>query len=308
MVDILMAVYNGEQFVSQQIDSILKQTYQDWRLIILDDCSTDQTMEILDTYQRLYPDKITYSSNLVNSHSPKDNFFNLIQDSQASYVMTCDHDDVWLPEKIEQTLACMQKAEKRFGTDMPILVHTDLVVVDENLKMLSPSMIKSQNLSPNRVRLRELLVQNQITGCTMMLNRMLANLAKDMPPEAVMHDWWYGLIAATFGKIIFLPTATILYRQHMGNQVGAKAVTSREYITNRLTHSDEIKTAIHQTYRQAAAFLERFGQELSEPQREMVQAFAQMNDSKKLRRLQTLFHYRFFKGGMIRKIGQLIYL
>ena len=92
MVDILLAVYNGAAYLSEQLDSIIKQTFTNWRLIILDDCSTDQTPEIVERYQQRYPNKIEYYVNETNSGNAKYTFFNLLAHSTADYVMTCDHD------------------------------------------------------------------------------------------------------------------------------------------------------------------------------------------------------------------------
>lgn len=148
--------------------------------------------------------------------------------------MFCDHDDVWKPRKVEMTVRRMMELEQANGQDIPLLVHTDLVVADENLKVLSDSMFRSQNLNRKGNRLNNLLVQNNVTGCTMMVNKALVDMVGPAPKHAVMHDWWMALIAACFGKIGFVRQATILYRQHHANEVGAKNARSLSYNARRL--------------------------------------------------------------------------
>lgn len=254
MIDILMAVYQGEAYVAEQIESILKQTYTDWTLLIGDDGSKDRTMEILLAYEAKYPSKIRVIPNKVNSGSAQANFFHLLSLSKAAYAMTCDHDDVWLPDKVEKTMGEMERLERESPPGTPILVHTDLEVVDENLRTIAPSMFQLQNLDSRRVSLSRLLAQNVVTGCTMLANRPLLDLAKDPPASAIMHDWWLALVAAAFGRIGFVDDPTIRYRQHGNNEVGAKNVRDPKYVAARLSKTEQIHKVLTDTYRQAAGF------------------------------------------------------
>ena len=112
MIDILMATYNGETYLREQIDSILRQSNTDWRLIIRDDCSTDSTVRIIQEYQAQYPDKFVLIQADTPSGSAQNNFFQLIrywqQHGGAEYVMFADQDDVWLRNKIQITLYNMK--------------------------------------------------------------------------------------------------------------------------------------------------------------------------------------------------------
>lgn len=308
MVDILMAVYNGERYLKEQLDSIFSQTYKDWRLLIIDDASTDNTKQILFEYRDKYPDKIELFFNNENQKAPQKVFFKLIQDSSAEYIATCDHDDVWLPDKLELTLGKMKELEEKWGTDFPLLVHTDLKVVDEKLDVISPSMLKSQKLNSNAQSMRDFMVQNHVTGCTMMINRQLANIVKRLPDEALMHDWWFALVASAFGAIGFVDKPTILYRQHGGNQVGAKSVSQMSFLAKRIADKTATKLAMDKTYLQAAAFLKEYKKELSPRQRDMLLKYANIPKQNKFGRLWTLCSQNYFKYGFVRKIGQFLYI
>ena len=214
MISILLASYNGEKYIAEQIESLLGQTIQDFKLFICDDKSTDGTFNIVAEYSQKHPEKIFAEQNSENSGGTKHNFLRMMINHKADYVMLCDQDDVWLPDKIEVTLARMKDMESEYGADTPLLVHTDLKVVNENLKTVSPSFKAAMNANYEKTRLRNQIIQNTLTGCTAMYNRALANLITDIPRFTVMHDWWLNVTASAFGRISAIDAQTVLYRQH----------------------------------------------------------------------------------------------
>ncbi len=225
MIDILLATYNGEKYISEQIDSLLNQTYQNWILIVHDDGSSDNTIEILKKYVLKYPKKIILIEDGIKTRGAKNNFSHLLSFSTSKYIMFCDQDDVWLNDRIELFHKAMLESVKKYG-NIPIVVFSDLIVVDDKLNIINDSMIKYQRLNPEIAKSFEMLkCQNVITGCAMMVNKKALELSVPIPKDALMHDWWIGLMTAKYGKNIFLDTATILYRQHSNNTVGFKKVT-----------------------------------------------------------------------------------
>ncbi|KAF5054864.1 Glycosyl transferase family 2 [anaerobic digester metagenome] len=304
MIDILLASYNGEKYIAEQIDSILNQTYKDWFLYIKDDCSTDNTLSIIRNYESRYKDKIKVITSDIKSGSAKDNFFSMLKYSENEYTMTCDQDDVWLLNKIEITLYKMLEAEKE-NKDIPILVHTDLKVVDEKLKKITDSLIKMQNIDFRRDKLNNLLVQNIVTGCTVMVNRKLLNYIKIVPQQAIMHDWWMALLASALGQIYFIDIPTVLYRQHSNNDVGAKNVKSIDYILRKLRNLNGIKDAINDTYIQAAELLNAIGDEVDSRNNELIKQYSLFLKINKYQRIKRLIKYQYWKNGIIRVVGQM---
>ncbi len=220
-VTILLATYNGEHFIAEQIESLLNQTYNNWRLIVRDDNSTDNTPVIIAKYQKQYPEKITIiPSNSANLGSVL-NFNALLTFAKDDeYIMFCDQDDKWLPDKIEDTLNAMLQLEAEHSSAQPLMVFTDFLYVDEQLQMIpSKKDFHIAQLFP--VRFAHLLAQNHIYGCTMMINKALAKIALPIPKEAENHDHWIALVASVFGKIKYLNKRTILYRQHTRNISGS---------------------------------------------------------------------------------------
>lgn len=308
MIEILMATYNGEKYVREQIYSILAQTYTDWILKVCDDCSQDRTLEILQEFELMYPGKIIVYVSEKNSGDAKNNFLKLISGSSAAYVMTCDQDDVWKPNKIEVTMRHMLKVESELVSNMPVLVHTDLEVVDINKKTLSNSFFKMQKLNKKTSRLTQLLVQNNVTGCTMMINSQLASLIKEVPKYAIMHDWWCALIASAMGRVSFIDESTILYRQHGKNQVGAKNVQTARYILSKAFDVESIKKNLYITYIQASEFLKVYESLLTEEQKIVIRIYMSFSESNKIYKIYNTLIYGFWKYGLIRKMGQIIIL
>lgn len=177
-MEILLANYNEEQYIKEKIDSILEQTEQNWHLMCSDDGSTDRTQEILDQYALQYPDKISRVHSGRRFGNARDHFFWLIEHCHAEYMMTCDQDDYWRPEKVRKTMERMYEAENEYGKDMPILVFTDQTPTDAHLKALAPLLMRYQNQFFEYFDYRSLLMQNVVTGGAMCFNRALAMKTK----------------------------------------------------------------------------------------------------------------------------------
>lgn len=306
MIDILMATYNGEKFLRPQLDSILQQSNQDWRLMIRDDCSTDETVEVIKEYQLLRPEQIRLIQAEQPSGSAQNNFFQLLQYSSAEYTMFADQDDVWLPQKIQLTLDKMQQMVQQYGAETPLLVHTDLAVVDSFLRILNPSLFQMQNMDAARNKLNNILVQNIVTGCTMMVNRPLLDLVTEIPKHAVMHDMWLALVAAAFGEIGFVDRATMLYRQHGDNANGAKNVKTISYTIQKLRRMKEIHANLLEQYHQAREFLSLYEKLLKPEQKALLQAYSSLENSGVLKKINVLTNYQLYKKGFIRKAGQVL--
>lgn len=304
MIDVLLATYNGEAYLKEMLDSLMRQTIQDFHVYVRDDGSTDRTPIIIEGFRQAYPGKFTIIEDGLSIGNARDNFFTLLSYAMQDYVMFADQDDIWLPDKIELTLSTMKNIQHELGSS-PILVHSDLTVVNENGVTIHPSLFGLQKLDPARLRLNQLIPQNNITGCTMMMNRALVRIVR-ANKQALMHDWWIGLTASAFGHIAVAPNR-IHYRQHQANEVGAKDVKSASYFRQKLSNTGGIHESILNTYEQAAAFLEAYGDMLNAAQKDMIAVFKGLGECNMLKRMQLLCKYKLFKSGVYRKIGQIIY-
>lgn len=305
MVTVLLAVYNGERYLAEQLDSLLNQTVKDINIIIRDDGSTDGSVNIINEYLSNYPERIKQIFGKPTK-SACGNFKELLKAADDDYIMFCDQDDVWLPEKIQVTLEKMQQLER--GFDGPVLIHSDLRVVDSCLKTVSHSFFDYQGLTKNEDRLPRLLVQNCVTGCTVMINRKLKEICGEIPNECAMHDWWLALIASIFGKIGFIETPLILYRQHGNNQVGAKSSRDIGFIKRKLGDITTLKKNYATTYIQAEILRERFAESINKENLEIIAAYCKIPTLCKLKRIKALKKYNFYKSTPLRIIGQYFFV
>lgn len=303
MVTILLAVYNGEKYLKEQIESLLNQTVEDVKIIIRDDGSTDNSIGIINDFCNKHPDKISSISGNPTGNA-KRNFAELLAANEDDYIMFCDQDDVWYPHKVEQTLNIMKKVEAG-NKNLPVLIHTDLAVVDENLNVISDSFFDFQKIS-YVMPLPQLLVQNNVTGCTVMINRALKEKCGVIPNECIMHDWWLALVATAFGKIDCLRDATMYYRQHSRNQVGAKASYGIAFIKRKLATLGEVRENYNSTYTQARVFLEHYGDYLTENQYDMIKIYCDIPKMCKFKKIKTINRYGFKKCTRLRVIGQYV--
>jgi glycosyltransferase involved in cell wall biosynthesis len=241
-IDILLATYNGQEYLAEQIDSILAQSNQDWLLLVRDDGSNDNTVRIIEDYASRLPGRIKLVTDNENRLGVNLNFGKLLEYADTEYIMFSDQDDVWLPNKIELTLNAMKAAE-RIYPDKPILIHTDLKVMDSRLNTIADSMWSYQKLFPEvGDDLNRIMAQNVVTGCTVMINRKARAVSTPIPKEAVLYDWWIALNVCKHGKIVYLSIPSILYRQHSGNQVGAQRVNAVHFL-KKLRNVKELMSA-----------------------------------------------------------------
>jgi glycosyltransferase involved in cell wall biosynthesis len=307
LVDILLATYNGEKYLRVQLDSIFNQTYQNFQVIVSDDGSKDSTLEILIEYQSKFPNRLTILPFKGNQGINR-NFSYLLENGQHDYFMFSDQDDFWLPEKIEITLAKMQESEKINGSEYPILVHSDLKVVDIELKIIHPSFWKYGKLTPRSAsKLNRLLLQNNVTGCTIMVNQALRKLSLPVPQEAMMHDWWLAIVAAAFGKVEYIKDQTMLYRQHHHNANGATYFSIAEDVKNYFNY-DPKKNQMTKNKNQAQtlAFKERYFEKLSTKQKKLVDAYLLFQEKTYWGKVPLALRYGFLKNGFFRNILSMI--
>jgi hypothetical protein len=194
---------------------------------------------------------------------------------------------------------------------VPVLVHTDLVVVDAELELLDGSFWNYQGIHPELNRLNRLLMQNTVTGCTAMINGPLREMGSPVPSEAIMHDWWLALVSSAFGRIVPVREATVLYRQHGRNETGARRRARGAEMFGRVlrpSHSTiRLREGIRSAAGQAAALERRFGARLPAEVRETVARFAELPGCGPVRRRWRLLQLRTLThGGLFSDLGLLL--
>ena len=217
-VDILLATYNGEKYIKEQVESILNQTYENIQIIISDDCSTDNTRQVLKEYENNEKIKVFYQEKNLGYVK---NFEFLLKQVKSNLYMLSDQDDVWKKEKVE-------KFVEKIESEKLDLVFGDLEVVDENLNTLYKSYNRYMHLihkiKKYQKDYRLQYLYNCMTGCTIISRKNWIDKVLPLPTNSkyMIHDYWLGLVIALNGKVGYIEEPYILYRQHGKNQVGSK--------------------------------------------------------------------------------------
>lgn len=300
-IAVLLATHNSENYIREQLNSLFEQTYGSISIIVSDDSSTDSTPEILKEY-----DGVSVIKSEVPLKSAQANFWFLLKNApESDYYMFCDHDDVWCKDKVEKTLNKMLEIEK---SQKPVLVHTDLFVADKNKNVIAPSMFSLQKLSKEQ-KLSQALIQNNVTGCTVMINSALKKLAlkKQDTENMLMHDWYLSILCLATGVLGFVDEPLIYYRQHGNNEVGAKDAGKLSYILKKAFSFKKNSESIRKTYLQAEDILRIFKNDLNE-NLEIIKAYAEMKNKNKLQKLSLAKKYGFWKNTFLRKSGQIIFM
>ena len=201
-VAVLMASYNGEKFIKEQIDSILNQTYKNIDIYISDDNSTDNTIKIIQECAKNNCN-INYIQNNCEKHGAKNNFSNIFDKVNGyDYYMFCDQDDFWYENKVERVIEEAKKLEK---DEKFILIYNDLSITNSKLEIKEKSLISNENkYLPKSKVFNHFLVQAYFPGCAMTFNDKLKKKVKSIANCAEMHDWWVALIATYYGNVFFL--------------------------------------------------------------------------------------------------------
>ena len=306
-IDILLSTYNGEKYLEEQINSIVNQSYNGWRLVIRDDGSKDGTWEIIRKFAKMHPSRILVLSDKMGNLGPAQSYCQLAEYSRAAYVAFCDQDDMWLPDKLSDQMSIMHEQEKVLGQDCPILIHSDLYLVDAKLRTQGESYWKSRGVKPEVMNdLKSLLTKNYVTGCTVMVNRALLDLALPLPKSIIMHDWWFALMASANGKIVDMEEKTVKYRLHSGNVVGGSydhTAAIYRLIKNRRLR---LRKYMEITRKQSAALLG--SEKVHGENRKIIEEYLELYELGWFQRRATAIKKRYFHYGMIRNILIMIYI
>jgi glycosyltransferase involved in cell wall biosynthesis len=215
-LSVCMATFNGEKFLTEQLESILPQLAAEDELIISDDSSTDKTLAIIESLrdQRVQ----VYTGNTF--FNPLYNFENALKRSRGEIIVLADQDDVWLEGKLEvvkQTLA------RRLSTIYTVVL--DGYITDEQGDITSQSIFETIGSGTGILKN---LYDNTYMGCCMAFTRELLEIALPFPTGIPMHDSWLGLLSESYGTVDFVPVKTIRYRRHAGNRSFQPPKTSQQ--------------------------------------------------------------------------------
>ncbi|QDT80992.1 UDP-Glc:alpha-D-GlcNAc-diphosphoundecaprenol beta-1,3-glucosyltransferase WfgD [Gimesia maris] len=311
-VCIALGTYNGSAFIEQQVQSIFSQQHHRCNIIARDDGSEDKSIDILLSLSEEQQFSVIRENH--QNQGVLKNFNSILNETaktSCKYIALADQDDVWYKNKIENQITLMKQLEEKYP-QTPILIHSDLEVVNESLKPIASSFMRYQGIRHEPVNpLDVLLVQNYVTGCTVLVNRPLLDLALPIPSEALMHDWWLALCAASFGKIAYIDKPLLKYRQHGKNEVGAKPLLRmlNPFKNNYCQNFVRGRQKLSDSMSQASALAERIKQiDSSNSNLPLIEAYAQLRKDSPIKRVRKIRSLKIHSQSRLRHIVMLLRL
>ena len=234
-IEVLLATFNGELYLSEFLDSLSKQHGVKIHLVVSDDGSTDRTLEIVEEFRNEFA-----SLNILNGPKlgPAKNFFFLIQNSSHSFVALADQDDIWLPEHLKNSINRIQVSHPKASMTATSVWEIDF---DQENACIWPS-------NQNPFCFPRIFFENYIRGCTIVFNSEFRNLLINFETQkTIMHDWWIGIIGWCFAEFSFSDYPEIVYRLHAGQHVGNEKRNLKKQIRN-FKNSNFASTLLEQMY------------------------------------------------------------
>ncbi|MCS7299821.1 MAG: glycosyltransferase family 2 protein [Spirochaetia bacterium] len=302
-INIILSTYNGEKFLPEFLKSLENQSFKEWILFVRDDNSQDNTLSILEEFKKKRPQKVYLIKDTLGNLGACKSFLTLLKETEGDYFMFADQDDIWLPDKIELNMIKMLKLENIYGKESPILIHSDLIVVDKNLNILAKSLWKYQRTTPQKRNLNYLLIQNNVTGCTVMINKALKGLVNTIPNKAIMHDWWLALLASAFGVIDYIEKPLVFYRQHESQDIGARKYSLSYFLKRFAKNPKDAFISVFKTVEQAKEFFEIYKNLLPKEKKDIILSYLEIFNRGILSRPLKICKGNFLKHGIIRNIG-----
>ncbi len=295
MIVIAMSTYNGQMYIDRQIDSVLNQDVQDFKLLIRDDGSEDSTVERIKAYTdpRIC---LIEGSNIGITPS----FCVLLQQAMtmgAEYVFFCDQDDIWYPDKLRRMLRAFSE-----DTACPQLVFSDFSTIDGAGNRVLDSYIRKAKirLPKDGDYFPSLLAQPYVFGCVCGINRSLLSLVTEIPEGAEMYDCWIALTASLLGAVRYLPEATIAHRFHNSNATGQAGQASLHSRLHRLTDGFSRQCANTRMRLAQISLLERaYGNLLPAPSQERLARLHQANQRGRLALMRSMHKMKIARGGIL---------
>ena len=305
---VLLTAFNGAGHLPDLLDSLLAQEDPDFSVLMQDDGSADRTPDFLREIAGRDP-RFTFGAEQGKHLGAAGNFLSLIRQADADYCLLCDQDDIWEPEKISLLKQKIRDLESQYGYGTPLLVHSDCSLIDPSGEKTGDSFFRHQGWDPNALTLPRLLVQNNVTGCTLIMNRPLRELiashakAKDL----FMHDWFIALTAAAFGRIAFVDRPLTRYRQHGGNAIGASSKPLLLRGLDALKHRKETKRRILLTYTHTKVFRKLYEGELPEEALAVVDAYLSTQRMRKIPRVLAVYRMGCRMQSPLTRLGQVFF-
>lgn len=282
-VNILLSTYNGEKYLTDQLDSLMAQTYKNITIYVRDDGSKDDTLTILEHYAQ--KGSLVFLKNTIQKNLGfMESFWTLLKESgEADYYAFCDQDDVWLPNKIELGV----KALEREDAALPLLYSSSFTYCDEHLNFEG-----NQAAIYTPVSFKDVLFYTPAFGFTILMNKKLRDVALSASSlKNIPHDGWCQKIAASMGKITYDPTQTAKYRRHDATVTHVKS--SRMYMTREWLKNHILGNGMSEFYFVLKRFYEEYADQLKDSDQRYLRIFMEQPVTLSIYLKRLFFKERF---------------
>lgn len=280
-IEILMATYNGEKYIKEQIDSIINQTYKNWELLIRDDGSKDKTIKILREYQKRDVRIKLLEDNKGNLGFVK-NFEELLKNSYENFVMFSDQDDYWIENKLEIYNNELNKLSKD-ELKQPLLLHSNSFVCNENLKIIKKKFINSKIAL--QYKGNSCFFVYTVQGSTILMNKELINIGLPFLKNVTLHDRYFHLLSEFFGKRIFVDKSLMKYRQHNSNKIGVKRNIIKKILRKKYFDEKDRRLIIE--------IKKKYRNKLTESKKILIEQYLEVTDKKINRIIRIIKGFKF---------------
>ncbi len=315
-VQIVLPAYNGGKWIEDTLSSILAQSYENWQLIIRDDGSNDGTLELLEQWKVRFGDRLKILVDEIRQNlGSSANCLKLLAASTAPYVLFTGQDDVWFPERIKRTLDAFRIAETETSSLMPIVVASDAEVVDGNLLPIAASFYKWSRIDPDRINyVRQVAMEGPVLGAAMAMNRAMIEFALPLPDGFYDEDFWFGIVAVAFGKLVVVRQPAIRYRRHgrnaSDNPFGSSSIrTLARVLSAPMAPRRRLRAIlIEGSAPQAWAFYQHYKGRLAAEDAVAVQALGSLPQLGWFGRRVAVLRYRLWYASAVKNIGMMVLL
>lgn len=290
-VTVLMSSYNGDKYISEQIESLLAQKGVEIRIVIRDDGSKDQTNNILSEYSSKYSEIIIIKGDNCGAEESFNRLCKYaVEEESSDYYAFCDQDDVWDEDKLTVAINSL----KGFDNTLPLLYFSNLKMVDENLNYIRDFYSKDEVF----IDKSKTLVQIFTYGCTCVFNRKALEYYCQVESQSTFHDNWIYCICSYLGKVIYDPCGHIQYRQHGNNLSGHRAtgLTLLAYRIKRL-----FKGNLGHDFENMAKQMLHFSDDLSTKDKQIINLVAYYRNNL-YSRIRLFFSCEYRTGNIFKDI------
>lgn len=290
---ILLASYNGEKYISEQLDSIINQTYKNWELIIRDDGSKDETVIILNKYEKK-DERIKILRDDKGNLGFLKNFEELLFNAKEEFVLFSDQDDFWLKNKLEKFVEKIRDLDEKV-LSKPLLIHCNSLVCDDKLEIIKEEFIDSKiaKKTNSNIYFFEYIVQ----GSTSMVNKKMIKESLPFLKNVTLHDRYFHLLSQFLGTRVFIDESLVKYRQHERNEIGANRSIIKNIMSKKYFYVEDRKLI--------EEIKETYNKRLRKEDLNDIEKYLEVTDRNK-NRLERFWLSKYFQMKLLKRLVLLI--